>query len=222
MSTDCEMATFSWWLVQSDGKNRQILRLCSCSLLEPVLICCSCELLDGSPSLSWVMVTMHKIKTSPEINPAHLCLIDLDFQAANCSFSALELSRTSVFPTIFVKECRFKAGNQRSDEMSVQSAMLRIVLKCIGNSWECCGKMPTGGLLECLVLFFCMSFYVTGTILKPLKLLLLSHYTSSETHNGLNRSQRSRDKPEWAARGGERSHRCCSEQFQPELSQTRG
>lgn len=129
MSTDCEMATFSWWLVQSDGKNRQILRLCSCSLLEPVLICCSCELLDGSPSLSRVMVTMHKIKTSPEINPAHLCLIDLDFQAANCSFSALELSRTSVFPTIVVKECRFEAGNQRSDETSVQSAMLRIMLK---------------------------------------------------------------------------------------------
>lgn len=103
MSTDCEMATFSWWLVQTDGKNRQILRLCSCSLLEPVLICCSCELLDGSPSLSWVMVTMHKIKTSPEINPAHLGLIDLDFQAANCSFSVLVLSRKAYFQPFLLK-----------------------------------------------------------------------------------------------------------------------
>lgn len=143
------------------------------------------------------------------------------FSSCKLFFFCLGTKQNSVFPTISVKECRLKAGNQRSDEMSVQSAMLRIMLKCIGNSWECCRKMPTGGLLECLVLFFCMSFYVTGTILKPLKLLLLSHYTSSETHNGLNRSQRSRDKPEWAARRGKRSHRCCSEQFQPELSQTR-
>lgn len=76
---NADFQLWRWWLVHAGGKSGQILLLCSCSPVEPVLICCRCELLDSSPSLSWVMATTPQIKTSAEIKPLLLFFIHLDF-----------------------------------------------------------------------------------------------------------------------------------------------